>query len=544
MFVQTGPDQGSNLFKQDAFLSGLTKRFLSDDVYLLMLPKLLDIAQDVSRRVRMWGEQAEKNPPTLENHNAFGRRVDRLHLPHGWLRLKKFAALHRLVAMGYEKKLKKSGRCVQAAAQIIFSAYSSTYSCPLAMTDGAIKLLQEHAPKSIKDKVVGNLLGRDEAHIFTCGQWMTERIGGSDLRTIETHAALAQKEDDRELYRLYGLKWFASAIDSEYALVLAQIADAGPSLFLLRVWHEEGLSEGIKIDRLKNKLGTRGLPTAEVRLEGAIATLIGPKGRGISVAAPLLSITRFYNALASTSIMNRAYFSVHNYAKKRETFGKPILQHVLHNRMLADLDAKRCGSVALCFEIARLLGETEDGAADTRDAKLVRALIPLAKLMLGKWAVNFASDAMEAMGGVGYLEDTEFPQLLRDAQVLPIWEGTTNMMLLDILRAQKKEDALVILLKNFCERANAIMIDELDALRILKSRLQQISEKVMAAMNKDEDSTLYFEPFVRKYAFMTGACVMAVLLAEAKPFITQADQFAATRFTTFVENNLCGSFSL
>lgn len=544
MFTQIGPDQNINLFKHDAFLLGLTKRYLPPDVYLLMLPKLLDLGQDVVRRVRMWGENAEKNPPSLENYNAFGRRVDKLNLPHGWLRLKKFAALNRLVAMGYEKKLKKAGRTAQTAAQIVFSAYSSTYSCPLAMTDGAIKLLQEHAPKSIRDRVVGHLMGKDDGLVFTCGQWMTERIGGSDLRGIETHAAILRKEDDTELYRLYGLKWFASAIDSEYALVLAQIADYGPSLFLLRVWNEDGLSEGIKLDRLKNKLGTRGLPTAEVRLEGAVATLIGPKGRGISVAAPLLTITRFYNALASTSIMNRAYFSVQSYAKKRESFGKPIGQHVLHNKLLADLDAKRCGAIAFCFEIARLLGETEDGSVLKKETRLVRALIPLAKLMLGKWAVHFASDAIEAMGGIGYMEDTEFPQMLRDAQVLPIWEGTTNIMLHDLMRAQKKDDAFVALLKDLCERANAIMIDELDALRVLKARLQQISEKIMATMHKDDNATLYLEPIFRKYAFMTGACVMAVLLAEAKPFITEADQFAATRFTTFVENNLCGNFSL
>src|SRR5579871_2519336 len=259
MFIQSGPDQAGNLFKTDAFLLGMTRRYLTDDAYLLMLPKLLNLGDEVLHRVRFWGEQAEKNPPTLENFDAFGRRIDRLSVSHGWLRLKKFAALNRFVAMGYDKKLRKMGRCAQAAAQILFSAYSSTYSCPLAMTDGAIKLLGEHAPKSIRDHIVNVLLGKEEGISATCGQWMTERIGGSDLKNLETHATLARKEDDREQYRLYGHKWFASAIDSQYALVLAQIKEFGTTLFLLPVWENGLLKEGIRIERLKQKLGTRGL---------------------------------------------------------------------------------------------------------------------------------------------------------------------------------------------------------------------------------------------------------------------------------------------
>ncbi|HXW60458.1 MAG TPA: acyl-CoA dehydrogenase family protein, partial [Myxococcota bacterium] len=180
-----------------------------------------------------------------------------------------------------------------------------------------------------------------------------------------------------------------------------------------------------------------------------------------------------------------------------------------------------------------------------KEEKFLRALTPIAKLMLGKWAVLVASDAIEAMGGVGYLEDLVLAELLRDAQVLPIWEGTTNVLVHDMLRAENKDNALVSLLHDLCERSNAVMIDEADAVRILRTRLQQVSVKVMAALNKsDGQDPMYLLPWARKCAFMIGTCTMAVLLAEAKPFITEPDRFAATRFTTFVENNLCGHFSL
>jgi len=539
MFTQELPAPIENLFRRDALLKGLIKRGLSEEAFLLLMPKLENFADEIILRVKDYADNAEAYPPRLENSDVYGHRIDRLSLSSGWLALRKFAHQNRLIAMGYDKKLRQGRRLAQAAFQIMFSAYSSNYSCPLAMTDGAIKLLLEHAPKSIKDEIIQELLNK-----ATCGQWMTERIGGSDLRNIETHASLARKVDDRELYRLYGVKWFASAIDSNYALVLAQIPDAGPSLFLLPVWQMGRLCEGVSIDRLKNKLGTRALPTAEVRLEGALATLIGVKGRGIHCAIPILNITRFYNALASASIMNRAFYGALDYAGVRKSFGKTISEHALHRRTLADLDAKRSGAMALCFELASLLGRVEEGLASTKEQKCLRALTPLAKLSLGKWAVLVASDALEAIGGLGYMEDTEYPRLLRDAQVLPIWEGTTSILLHDLLRAERKDGALVALLQNLCERANEVLIDESDALRILKARLQQVSEKVMAALNKGPDPELYLGPFIRRCAFSISACTMALLLAEAKPFITELDEFAATRFTTFVENNLCGHFSL
>jgi alkylation response protein AidB-like acyl-CoA dehydrogenase len=539
MFIQETPPPVENLFRRDALLKGLTKHGLSEDAYLLLIPKLENFADEIILRIKDYAHDAETHPPRLENCDVYGHRVDRLHLHPSWLALRKFALQNRLVAMGYDKKLRQGRRLAQAAFQIMFSAYSSNYSCPLAMTDGAIKLLSEHAPKSMREEIIHELLSK-----ATCGQWMTERIGGSDLQNIETHASLARKVDDKEHYRLYGVKWFASAVDSNYALVLAQIPEAGPSLFLLPVWQEGRLCEGISLDRLKNKLGTKALPTAEVRLEGALATLIGVKGRGISCAAPILNITRFYNALASASIMNRAFYGALEYAQVRYSFGKSISEHTLHRRLLADLDAKRSGAMALCFELASLLGRVEEGLASSKEKKCLRALVPLAKLTLGKWAVLVASDALEAIGGLGYMEDSEYPRLLRDAQVLPIWEGTTSILLLDLLRAERKDNALITLLQNLCERVNEVQIDESDALRILKARLQQVSEKVVAALNKGEDSELYLEPFIRRCAFSISACTMALLLAETKPFITELDEFASTRFTTFVENNLCGHFSL
>lgn len=545
MFAQGRPQAGKNLFRADSFLQAVSKRYLPADAYLLVVPKLEILGEEILQRVKAWGDEAEKNPPKVKNFDEFGNRIDELSLPGGWQKIKQFSLLNRMVAVGYDKKLQGANRCAQAAMQIMFSAYSANYSCPLAMTDGAIKVLQVSAPTNLREKIVNAMIGKDEKSPITCGQWMTERIGGSDLKNIETHATLARKDGDAEIYRLYGLKWFASGADCEHALVLAQIAGFGPSLFLVKVWDNQKLCEGLKIDRLKDKLGTNALPTAEIRLEGALGTLIGSAGNGILTAAPLLNITRFYNALASASLMTRAFFSLLAYSKLRVTFDKPLCEHILYEQTLADLDAKRTGAIALCFEVANLLGKVEKNSATDSEKKCLRVLIPLAKLVLGKMVVSFASEALEAMGGVGYMKDSEFSQILRDAQVLPIWEGCTNILVHDVVRAQARDGAMVALLRDLCERSNSVMTDESDALRILRTRLKQISEKVIIALNKSEDGrAIYLEPFAKKACFTVGACAMALLLAEAKPFVTEADVFASNRFTTFVENNLCGHFSM
>jgi acyl-CoA dehydrogenase len=543
MFLQEKPASTPSIFRSNAFFWGLIKKHMPQSAYLLMAPALESFGEDVINRVKNWGEQAEKNPPTLENFDAFGHRVDRLHLSDGWRKMKVFARQNKLVGVAYDKKTMTCGRTLQAAQQIMFSAYSSTFSCPLAMTDGAVALLKRHAPPSIKEKVLGQLLNEEQGVL--CGQWMTENAGGSDLRGVATQAIPWEKEADSDLFGLYGKKWFCSAIDSEYALVLARMGNDGLSLFLVRVWQKTRLEKGIRLNRLKNKLGTRGLATAEVNLEGALGVLVGLKGEGIKTASTLLNITRFYNSLAATSIMNRCAQEALDYAKVRKSFGKLLIEHGPHREVLADIDAKRAGAMALCFEMARLLGKSQELGEESLEYQMARGLIPIAKIVLAKWAVYCASEALEAIGGVGYLEETIFPQMLRDAQVLPIWEGTTNVLVADVIKAQQKNNSLAVLLKNLCERANAVMIDEGDALRILKNRLQIVSQKVMSAIYKSpDDPQIYLELQARPLVFSIATCAMAVLLAEAKPYIIQEDIFAHSRFSTFVSHNLCGHFSM
>jgi len=191
----------------------------------------------------------------------------------------------------------------------------------------------------------------------------------------------------------------------------------------------------LAIDRLKDKLGTHELPTAEIHLDGLPAWPLGELANGVRQVAPMLNITRTWNAMGATASMARALSLARDYATRRRAFGKRLIDQPLHAHTLADMQAEFEAAFALTFEVAQLLGRVEHGAALPHEVALLRLLTPLAKLWTGKMAVKLCSEALECFGGAGYIEDTGLPQLLRDAQVYAIWEGTTNVLSLDSLRA-------------------------------------------------------------------------------------------------------------
>jgi alkylation response protein AidB-like acyl-CoA dehydrogenase len=230
-------------------------------------------------------------------------------------------------------------------------------------------------------------------------------------------------------------------------MTLARIEGApaggrGLSVFLITLRDSDGMLRNIRIDRLKDKLGTRALPTAELTLEGTPARLVGGAGDGILKIATLFNITRVYNTVAAVAGMRRAIALASDYARRRRAFGKALIEHPLHVETLADMQLELRAAFLLAFRVVELLGKVECGDAIESESRLLRFLIPVAKLYTAKQAIGVASETLEAFGGAGYVEDTGIPRLLRDAQVLSIWEGTTNILGLDTLRAMERSDVL------------------------------------------------------------------------------------------------------
>jgi len=315
------------------------------------------------------------------------------------------------------------------------------YSCPLAMTDGAARTLLDHGNQELVARALPRLTSRDPATAWTSGQWMTERTGGSDVGRAEAEARRTP-----EGWRLWGTKWFSSAATSEMALALARPEGNGPggkglALFYLETRLPDGRWNGIQLHRLKEKLGTRKLPTAEVALEGALCTPVAGLSGGVKAIAPMLNITRLWNAVCAAAGMRRAVALVEDYGRRRVAFRAPLSEKPLHQDTLLGMEAERTGALLLSFRAAALQGRVERGAATPAEAAARRAVVLLAKLTTGKQAVAVASEALECIGGAGYVEDTGLPRLLRDAQVLPIWEGTTNVLALELYRALREPGA-------------------------------------------------------------------------------------------------------
>jgi alkylation response protein AidB-like acyl-CoA dehydrogenase len=438
------PPQLANQFDDDDALRALLRRLLPRDVLETIAPELSRFGARVSGEIAALGAAAEAEPPRHVPFDPWGRRIDAIVTSGAWRQLDRISAEEGIVAMAYERRFGAASRVVQLVKLYLFHPSSAVYSCPLAMTDGAARCLELHAATDAGLRsALAHLTSRDPGRFWTSGQWMTERTGGSDV----SHTATSARRDPDGRWRLTGTKWFTSATTAQMAMTLARIegapaGSAGLSLFQMELRDEMGALRGIEVHRLKDKLGTRALPTAELSMRGTPATMVGAEGQGVRTVATMLNITRLYNACCAVAGMRRAVALAVDYAHRRVAFGRPIADQPLHAETLANLQVEVEGALQLVFHLGSLLGREECGVASDDDRALLRLLTPVVKLFTGKRAIAVASEALEAFGGAGYIEDTGLPRLLRDAQVLSIWEGTTNVLSLDVLRALGRNDAL------------------------------------------------------------------------------------------------------
>ena len=437
-FYQEAP-RLTNQYDDDPLLASYLRWRLTRDLAAELEPSLRRIGGLAATEWLALDAAAEANPPRHVPYDAWGRRVDQIETSEAWRALDRIAAEEGLVAIAYERKHGELSRVDQFARLYLYAPSSATYSCPLAMTDGAARLLELY-PDETTRPVFEHLVSRDPEHFWTSGQWMTERTGGSDVSATSTVAAPHGGE-----YRLTGSKWFTSATTSQIAVTLAYVQERETrslSVFLVQLRDQNNALRGIRVDRLKDKLGTRALPTAELTLDGTPAHLVGGAGHGVRKISTLFNVTRVYNAVAAVAGMRRAIALARGYALHRRAFGKLLIEHPLHVATLEAMELEWRAGFLLAFHVAELLGRQETGTATDDELARLRLLIPIAKLYTAKQAVSVASEALECFGGAGYVEDTGLPRLLRDAQVLSIWEGTTNVLSLDVLRAIEKADAL------------------------------------------------------------------------------------------------------
>eukprot|EP01130_Rhizamoeba_saxonica_P016638 TRINITY_DN772_c0_g1_i1.p1 TRINITY_DN772_c0_g1~~TRINITY_DN772_c0_g1_i1.p1 ORF type:complete len:598 (+),score=110.78 TRINITY_DN772_c0_g1_i1:476-2269(+) len=452
------------------------------------------------------------DPPVLVSNTAWGRREDKIRVSPSWKALGDISAEEGLIALGYERKFGEYSRLFQFIKLYLFTPSSSVYQCPLAMADGAARLIElnmDSVDKRFKSKIkesYDRLTTRDPKQFWTSGQWMTEKRGGSDVSQSETTAEL---QDDGS-YLLNGYKFFTSATTSEITMTLGKIKQNGIvrdklSTFFVETHKSDGSLNNILVHKLKKKLGTRAVPTAELELVNTPATLIGQADAGVKVISSILNITRIHNATHGLSAMRRIIALARDYSLRRKCFGAGLSDIPLHLRTLADMELELRGTLQLWTDVLILLGRNECGTATDTDNTMLRILTPLLKLYNGKQAISVVSEGLEAIGGTGYMEDSDCPRLLRDVQVGSIWEGTTNILSLDVWRPITKENGLVVFSKEVTDR-----------LKLLDSKFASVASRLGDGLQSlcNADMKLASGPSARSFAFTMTNIYIGLLLAE------------------------------
>ncbi|RJE24962.1 acyl-CoA dehydrogenase [Aspergillus sclerotialis] len=489
----TRPVPLENTYTSDTSLQRALSWYLPASTLRSIEPHLSKLgAEAISPRIREWSADAERNQPYVKSYNVWGAKyeVDKLVTTEGWKQLGKWGAKNGVVSLGYDPAYGVDRRTVQYAVNYLYSPSSGLYSCPISMSDGAAFILSKRLKDLPADHLLHDVFKRLTSNgedYWTSGQWMTERAGGSDVQNTETWARYSPLPQSAKTsnrigegdYLLSGFKFFSSATDADVALLLAKTESGKLSTFIapLRktIIGEDGkpreVTNGVRIHRLKNKLGTKELPTAELELKDMRAHLVGELDQGIPNIAPLLNITRVQTFLGSLSGWRRAISIAKSFAKARTTVGEPLWLIPMHLRLLADLEVKHRGAMDLAFFTIAVMGLVENDNAtpqhahlpkDRTEANVVfRVLTATAKAVISKTSISGIQECQEALGGVGYMDEADEPEfnisrILRNTLVNSIWEGTTNILASELVRFLLKRDHLHIF-KGWLERTISLI---------------------------------------------------------------------------------------
>jgi alkylation response protein AidB-like acyl-CoA dehydrogenase len=521
------PPQLGNQYEDDRVLRSLLARRFGGRIPAAVEEALRAMGELAGGELYRMQLDDRLNEPRLVQWDAWGNRIDQIELSPLWQRAERLAAEFGLVATGYEAEHGALARTVQFALVHLFHPSTDVYSCPLAMTDGAARTLLESGNRRLAERAVPHLTSRDPARFWTSGQWMTESTGGSDVGASET-IARRQGED----WALWGRKWFTSAATSQMALTLARPEGNGPggrglALFYVETRDAGGRLDHIQVLRLKDKLGTRKVPTAELILDGTPAIPVAGTADGVRQIVPMLTLTRTWNSVCAASFMRRGIALARDYARRRIAFGQPLSRQPLHVQTLAAMQAEYEAAFHLCFELIHLLGRSEHGEADGDARALLRLMTALAKLTTGKQAVAVSTEAIECFGGAGYVEDTGLPVIVRDSQVLPIWEGTTNVLSLELLKACGDGGPLAVLRRRIAACARACRDDRLVATVSIAGTAADRALAWYRAAGASGPAAL--EAHARGFALTLGRATALALMCEHAQWSLDAEQHGHAR---------------
>ncbi|WP_447888198.1 isovaleryl-CoA dehydrogenase [Serratia fonticola] len=438
VFNQPKPLGNSNLFLSDTPLREALQRELAgwDSDVLASLGQQLGTQESLEL-----GRLANTNPPELLRYDVTGQRLDDVRFHPAWHILMQGLVANRVHNLPWQEDARIGSLVARAARFVLHAQVEAGTLCPITMTFGAIPLLQRSLPKEYQSWLSPLLSDRYDPHLLPgtqkrgllIGMGMTEKQGGSDVLSNTTTAVPLASRGNGEAYRLVGHKWFFSVPQSDAHLVLAQ-AEGGLSCFFLPRLLPDGTRNAIRLERLKGKLGNRSNASSEAEFQDATAWLLGDEGDGVRQILKMGGMTRFDCALGSHGLMRRGLSVALYHALQRQAFGKCLIEQPLMRQVLARMALRLEGHTALLLRLARAW----ESRGDEGEVVYSRLLTPAAKYSICHQGAPFIGEAMEVLGGIGYCEDSELPRLYREAPVNSIWEGSGNIMCLDVMRSLHK----------------------------------------------------------------------------------------------------------
>ncbi|EGC4457518.1 isovaleryl-CoA dehydrogenase [Salmonella enterica] len=502
VFNQPAPLNNSNLFLSDGALCEAVSREGAgwDSDLLASIGQQLGTAESLEL-----GRLANAHPPELLRYDPQGQRLDDVRFHPAWHLLMQGLCANRVHNLAWEEEARAGSFVARAARFVLHAQVEAGTLCPVTMTFAATPLLLQMLPTTFHDWLAPLRSDRYDSHLLPGGQkrglligmGMTEKQGGSDVLSNTTHAE--RLADDS--YRLVGHKWFFSVPQSDVHLVLAQ-AKGGLSCFFVPRFLPDGRRNSVRLERLKDKLGNRSNASAEVEFQDAIGWRLGEEGEGIRHILKMGGMTRLDCALGSHGLMRRAFSVAIYHAHQRQAFGKPLIDQPLMRQTLSRMALCLEGQTALLFRLARAWEQRREA----KEALWARLFTPAAKFAICKQGIPFVAEAMEVLGGMGYCEESELPRLYREMPVNSIWEGSGNIMCLDVLRVLTKQHGVYDVLSEVFTEVKGQDRHYDRAVRQLQQRLRKPDE----AMGRE----------ITQQLFLLGCG--AEMLRHASPPLAQA----------------------
>ncbi|MEW9677834.1 acyl-CoA dehydrogenase family protein [Lentibacillus sp. L22] len=519
--------KGLNFFETDPNLDFLLRYYLSKTDYEQAFPLLSYLGTVAGDELDDLSREADRHPPELVSHDKRGNRIDHVKYHPSYQRMEEIgysqfglvAMSHRSGVMGWPTPF---SRVLKYSFWYLFAQSEFGLCCPMSMTDSAAWILEQFASTEMKEKYVPRMTSTDMSERLIGAQFMTEKQGGSD---VGANTVKAKKVGNH--WKITGDKWFCSNVSADVALVLARpesarIGSKGLAMFLVPKMLENGDHNYYQINRLKDKLGTKDMASGEVTFKGAIGYVVGSIENGFKQMMSMVNSSRLSNAVRSAALMRRSYLEALVSARGRTAFGHSLSNLPLMRESIFELLIDTEVAASMIFYTACVFDKADSGNEESR--KLLRILTPVLKGYICKRARYVAAEAMEIRGGNGYIEEWVNPRLVRDAHLGSIWEGTTNIVALDVLRAINKDQSGRAFLNDLEKRLSGLKNKHVrQVAELCQHKVVNMREKVeKIAQGQTPEHEISAKRFMNQ---MYHLCVVGLLLEESDYQLSHNDNY-------------------